>query len=86
MRDKNGKWHEVLSGRFSCDATANKGLRRDYEGGVTEEGYFYLRNIGYINENVKYRTPFIRRETRKKPDIDLQALVKLSKSRDGLKN
>ena len=85
MRDKNGKWHEVLTGRFSCDGTANKGLRRDYEGGVTEDGYFYLRNIGYINENVKYRTPFIRKETRKKPDVDLEALVKLSKSRDGLK-
>ena len=84
MRDKNGKWHEVLTGRFSCDGTANKGLRRDYEGGVTEDGYFYLRNIGYINENVKYRTPFIRKETRKKPDVDLEALVKLSKSRDGL--
>lgn len=85
MRDKNGKWHEVLSGRFSCDATANKGLRRDYEGGVTKEGHFYLRNIGYINENVKYRTPFTRKATGKAPDIDLEALVKLSKSPDGLK-
>jgi len=85
MRDKDGKWHEVLSGRFSCDATANKGLRRDYEGGVNEKGYFYLRNIGYINENVKYRTPFTRKATGKVPDVDLQALVKLSESPDGLK-
>jgi hypothetical protein len=85
MRDKDGKWHEVLKGSFSCDATANKGLRRDYEGGVNEQGFFYLRNIGYINENVKYRTPFTRKATGKVPDVDLQELVKLSKSRDGLK-
>jgi hypothetical protein len=44
-----------------------------------------LRNIGYINENVKYRTPFTRKATGKVPDVDLQELVKLSKSRDGLK-
>jgi hypothetical protein len=74
-----------LKGSFSCDATANKGLRRDYEGGVNEQGFFYLRNIGYINENVKYRTPFTRKATGKVPDVDLQELVKLSKSRDGLK-
>lgn len=82
MRDSEGKWHEVLEARFSCDATGRQELRRDYEGGVTEDGCFYLRNIGYIQENVAYGTKFTRKGSGKAPEVDLQALIKLAGSKD----
>lgn len=82
MRDKDGNWHELVSGRVTCDGTARQGLRRDYEGGVNKDGLFYLRNIGYIPETVEYGTRFTRQPSGKQPDIDIQALVELSKSED----
>jgi hypothetical protein len=50
MRDKDGNWNELLKGTFTCDGTGRDEFRRDFSGGVTAEGNFYLRNIGYINE------------------------------------
>lgn len=80
MRDKSGVWHEVLSARFSHDATAADGLRRDCEGGVNGQGYFYLRNIGYIDEAVAYGTRFIRKPSgQNPPDVDLDALERLAR-------
>ena len=80
MRDKSGVWHEVLSARFSHDATAADGLRRDCEGGVNGQGYFYLRNIGYIDESVAYGTRFTRKPSgQTPPDVDLDALERLAR-------
>lgn len=78
MRDKDGKWHEVLSGRMTCDNTGRSGMRRDYAAGVTEQGYFYLRNIGYIDQMVPFGTEFKREALGVEPDVDLAALEQLS--------
>lgn len=82
MRDKDGNWNEVLKGKFTCDGTGKQELRRDYAGGVTEDGNFYLRNIGYIDEHTEYATEFERKGNGKAPEIDLQALIKLAGSTD----
>ena len=82
MCDKDGNWFEVLKGKFTCDGTGRQELRRDYAGGVTEDGHFYLRNIGYVDEHVKYGTEFERKGNGKKPEIDFKALIKLSQSTD----
>ena len=82
MCDKDGNWFEVLKGKFTCDGTGRQELRRDYAGGVTEDGHFYLRNIGYADEHVEYGTEFERKGNGKKPEIDFKALIKLSQSTD----
>ena len=82
MCDKDGNWFEVLKGKFTCDGTGRQELRRDYAGGVTEDGHFYLRNIGYVDEHVEYGTEFERKGNGKKPEIDFKALIKLSQSTD----
>ena len=84
MRDKDGNWTELLKGTFTCDGTGRSEARRDYEGGVTEDGNFYLRNIGYINENVAYGTPFERKGNGKAPEIDFKALNQLAGSADDM--
>lgn len=80
MRDKDGKWHEVLSGRFTCDNTGRRDMRRDYSGGVNEQGYFYLRNIGYIDEMTPHGVQFTRQPSGVAPDIDLAALEQMAKA------
>ena len=82
MCDKDGNWFEVLKGKFTCDGTGRQELRRDYAGGVTEDGHFYLRNIGYVDEHVEYGTEFERKGNGKKPEIDFKTLIKLSQSTD----
>lgn len=82
MRDKDGNWIELLKGKFTCDGTGRQELRRDYEGGITADGNFYLRNIGYVNENVAFGTEFERKGNGKAPEIDFQQLIKLSGSTD----
>ena len=81
-KDKDGNWVELLKGKFTCDGTGRQELRRDYEGGVTEDGNFYLRNIGYVDEHVEYGTEFERKGNGKAPEIDFKELIKLSKSTD----
>lgn len=84
MRDKDGNWTELLKGTFTCDGTGRSEARRDYEGGVTEDGNFYLRNIGYINENIAYGTPFELKGNGKAPEIDFKALNQLAGSADDM--
>lgn len=82
MRDKDGNWTELKSGRLTCDGTGHQGLRCDYSGGVSENGNFYLRNIGYIDDTVAYGTRFEREGNGKAPEIDFKALIQLSGSTD----
>lgn len=81
MRDKDGAWHEVLSGRFTCDNTGRRDMRRDYSGGVNEKGHFYLRNIGYIDEMTPFGERFSRQPSGVAPDIDLAALEQMAQKK-----
>lgn len=69
-----GKWLPISQGRFTYDATANSGVRQDYQGGV-RGSHFYLKNCGFFDENTIYRTVFDRStEGDKKPKINLKKL------------
>lgn len=75
--DVNGYWHELTEATFTYDATANAGIRLDYQGGLWDDTRFYLKNGGFFNQNTKYRTGFSRRPSHNQPKIDLEALENL---------
>lgn len=73
----DGVWREMSSALFTYDATAAAGVRKDYAGGVTKEGLFYLKNCGFFDQNTPYKSTFTRPATGTLPDIDLEAIKKL---------
>ena len=73
IRDTRGQWQELTQARFTADATARKGNRLDYTGGL-QNGAFYLKNCGFFNERTNIDTDFERPETGKQPMIDLEGL------------
>ncbi len=73
IRDSRGQWHELTRAHFTADATARKGNRLDYTGGL-QNGAFFLRNCGFFNEQTEIDTEFERPATGKKPIIDLERL------------
>lgn len=77
VRDNSGKWHEVTDASFTCDNTGRKGLRMDYNGGVSD-GSFYLQNCGFVNETTEYGSKFKRTGGNRQPQIDFAALERLT--------
>ena len=73
-RDRNGRWFAVSQAKYTADATAHKGARLDYAGGVTPEGRFFLRNGGFFSERVAYGATFTRAAPSQEPQIDLSRL------------
>ncbi|MCB9285400.1 MAG: DUF3472 domain-containing protein [Lewinellaceae bacterium] len=71
--DTRGQWHELTRVRLTADATAQKGNRLDYAGGL-EDGAFFLRNCGFFNERTEMDTELQRPSTGKRPEVDLEAL------------
>lgn len=74
IRDTKGQWSEITSAKFTGDLTARKGFRKDYAGGINEEGEFYLRNCGFFNQYTKLDQIFTRKSTTKNPAIDFDDL------------
>ena len=57
--DSKGKWTEINKVRFTADATARKGARSDYAGGISEKG-FYLKNCGFFDKNTQINSVYKR--------------------------
>lgn len=70
VADKNCKWIELTSARFTADATARKGARLDYSGG-SENGRFFLRNCGFFNNTTPMDQTFTRKPSVNPPGIKL---------------
>ncbi len=70
VRFDNGDWKEIISSRFSYDATGKAGDRIDFGAG-TENNMFYLWNGGFKSANAQFNNEFIRTATAEKPVIDL---------------
>ncbi|MBK7408941.1 MAG: DUF3472 domain-containing protein [Saprospirales bacterium] len=73
IRDSGGRWHELTRARFTADATARKGNRLDYAGGL-QDGAFFLMNCGFFNERTELDSDLERLPTGKMPEVDLEAL------------
>lgn len=71
--DSKKGWVEISKIRFTADATARIGYRKDYEGGNSGDD-FYLKNCGYSNETTAINTPFERPLKSNKPQIDFAKL------------
>lgn len=67
----DGEWIELTDAIFTFDATANAGVRKDYQGGVTQDEKFYLKNCGFFNQSTPYKSKFNRPSKGLKPTIDL---------------
>jgi Domain of unknown function (DUF3472)/Domain of unknown function (DUF5077) len=72
-RTSDQKWVPITKVQFTYDATAKKGYRLDYGGGV-EDGKFYLRNCGFFNDNTAFQSVFTHSITTSPPAIDLSKL------------
>ncbi|GAB3906969.1 DUF3472 domain-containing protein [Larkinella knui] len=67
---KDGVWQEIVSARFTGDATARAAFRQDYAGGVGPTNQFFLKNCGFFDESVPLNTTYTRQPLRKAPAID----------------
>jgi len=71
--DTNNTWHEMVSAKFTADATARKDSRLDYAGG-SENDKFYLKNCGFFSQYEKMNSIHIRTASGIKPEIDFLKL------------
>ena len=71
--DSSGNWTELVTARFTADATARKESRLDYAGGVEGETFF-MRNCGFFDERSEIGTVYTRKPSGKKPQIDFSKL------------
>lgn len=75
---KDNQWLEITKANFTYDATASKGARLDYAGGVSATNDFILKNCGFFNESTKFNTVLERKATQKTPVINFSKLEKPS--------
>jgi len=73
IADNNGRWAEINKAHFTNDATAMKGYRMDYAGGI-DGGAFYLKNCGFFNTYTKRGIELVRPNGGKAPDVELDKL------------
>lgn len=71
--DSKGNWTELTEAKFTADATARKGNRLDYAGGVKGDKFF-MKNCGFFNETTEIGSMFTRKATGQEPEIDLLKL------------
>jgi len=68
---KDGQWIPVERIRLTGDNTARKAWRLDYDGGMLEDGRFYLKNGGFFDEHGTLDKIFTRDVTKMTaPDFD----------------
>lgn len=73
-RDVAGQWHELLTARFTVDATGGKRQRLDFTGGADGTAFF-LRNCGFFTGSERPGTVFTRESSgADRPSIDFDKL------------
>ncbi len=72
FRTLSGQWVPATEAVFTYDATANAGVRIDYQGGYHPDvNLFYLQNCGFFSDSTPYRAKFHRTANEQPPVIDL---------------
>lgn len=62
-RTSDGSWFAPARIRLTGDGTARKSRRTDYDGGLLEDGRFFLKNGGFFDSNAVLDTVFERDTT-----------------------
>ncbi|MCK0158043.1 DUF5077 domain-containing protein [Cellulophaga sp. F20128] len=75
VHDTKGVWHELTKAKFTADATARKGSRLDYAGGV-EGNNFFMENCGFFSETTTIDATFERKANGIAPQIEFSKLPK----------
>ena len=75
VRDRGGNWRSMGMLMFTGDATAQKGYRLDYDGGV-EGDKFFLKNCGFFQKQTILRSIFFRMNFSHEPEINFGSLEK----------
>ncbi|WP_439506442.1 DUF3472 domain-containing protein [Sediminibacterium sp.] len=70
IQKSNGRWEELLTSKFSYDATGKAGHRIDYSAGVDGK-QFYLSHGGFKPANIQFGQSLFRQPTGQRPNIDL---------------
>lgn len=73
IRTSTGKWRSIKQAVFTADATAKKGFRLDYQGGVAENK-FYLHNAGFFNQRTPIKSRFAVKPLANPPIINFKSL------------
>jgi hypothetical protein len=73
VRNAGGRWTELANAKFSADATARKGYRMDYAGGM-DGNRFFLKNCGFFDVNTEIGKEFVRQPQGVAPKIDFDTL------------
>ena len=73
VRTAKGEWKALSKIKFTGDATAQKGYRLDYRGGV-QNGKFFLQNCGFFNKHTDMKTGFSYQPATHFPIIDILKL------------
>ncbi|MEI7736840.1 MAG: DUF3472 domain-containing protein, partial [Ferruginibacter sp.] len=73
VKTAGGEWENITKASFTYDATAKKGYRLDYSGGVYNAD-FVLQNCGFFNFRTTLKTVFIHEANNPPPNIDLNVL------------
>lgn len=89
IQKANGRWEEILTSKFSYDATGRAGHRIDYRAG-SEGKQFYLSHGGFKPSNIAYGNTIFRQASGARPQVDLnknhdsltQALLDLALIKD----
>lgn len=74
VKTAGGEWKNITSASFTYDATAKKGFRLDYSGGLYKS-CFVLENCGFFNYRTALKTVFTHAANITAPNIDLNALI-----------
>jgi type 1 fimbria pilin len=78
VKPKNEDWKPVSAAKLTNDLTGREGIRLDFNGG-TDSDKFFLMNGGYFDrEKVINRRLVLDKTSDKAPEIDLDAILKLS--------
>ena len=70
IQKSNGRWEELLTSKFSYDATGKAGHRIDYSAGVAGK-QFYLSHGGFKPANIEFGQSLFRQPTSQRPNVDL---------------
>jgi FKBP-type peptidyl-prolyl cis-trans isomerase len=70
IQKSNGRWEELLTSKFSYDATGKAGHRIDYSAGVDGK-QFYLSHGGFKPANIQFGQSLFRQATDQRPNVDL---------------